>query len=82
MSLFAKKPKMTNCPICRDQFESSGKLEHWESHVSQIPEGHGEATGQYTWECSCGPAGMKWPKVFGASAGLAMHMMERHGIAL
>jgi hypothetical protein len=78
MGLFGKK--MIICPICEEGMEKTAVNEHWMTHVRQIPEGQGEASGQYTWECVCGPSGMKWPKDFGAMAGLALHMHERHGI--
>lgn len=80
MPLFGKKT--TTCPICAAAIEKGGTRNHWNSHVRQIPPGQGDASGQYTWECVCGPAGMKWPTVAGANAGMALHMMQRHGIEL
>lgn len=82
MGLFGKK--FHACPICGSPMESGvgPTMSHCEaSHVRQIPPGHGEASGQYTWECVCGPAGMKWPTTGGAAAGLTLHMQRRHGIS-
>jgi hypothetical protein len=64
MGLFSKKQSAISCPICQAGMaaEMGSKLEHYTSHVRQIPPGHGDASGQYTWECVCGPAGMKWPR--------------------
>ena len=82
MGLFSKRVKTITCPICSSEIEQStgAQLGHWESHVWQIPEGQGDASGQYSWDCVCGPAGLKWPKPDHAAAGLAVHMMERHGV--
>jgi hypothetical protein len=80
VGLFSKKA--TVCPICDSEISKAGNMSHWESHVTQIPEGEGDASGQFTWQCSCGPAGMKWPKTGGAMSGLALHMQQRHGIPL
>lgn len=80
MGLFSKKA--VACPICQAELQTKGNFGHWEVHVTQIPEGEGDASGQYTWQCVCGPADMKWPKPGGASSGLALHMQQRHGIAL
>jgi hypothetical protein len=38
--------------------------------------------GNTRWNVCAGPAGMKWPKDFGAAAGLALHMHQRHGVPL
>lgn len=78
MGLFSKK-KIT-CPICKES--ASDGINHYESHVRQIPPGHGNASGQYTWECVCGPSGKKWQKEVGAAAGLMLHMQDRHGLPL
>jgi hypothetical protein len=80
MGWFSKRA--TPCPICGMAIEKNSTLRHWNTHVSQIPPGHGEASGQYTWQCVCGPAGLKWPTDFAASSGLAMHMHNRHGIPI
>jgi hypothetical protein len=85
MGLFGKKVEMVTCPICGQEFngrESGTKSAHWESHVQKIPPGQGEASGQYTWECSCGPCGMKWPKSWSAATALAIHMNRRHDISI
>jgi len=84
VGIFSKKPKAARpCPICGDDLNQvDNKYSHWHSHVTEIPQGQGDASGQFTFNCSCGPAGMKWPKPGGATAGLAMHMEQRHGIAL
>lgn len=85
MGFFGKRTKMISCPICRNEFESTStgaRLNHWEQHVRPIPEGQGEASGQYTWECACGPSGMKWPRIGDAAAGMALHMNNRHGIEI
>ena len=80
MAFFKKSP--LPCPICGADLNATNKVEHWETHVRVIPEGQGDASGQFTWVCKCGPAGYKWPKSSGASAGLALHMSERHSISL
>ncbi|HEY1740957.1 MAG TPA: vWA domain-containing protein [Acidimicrobiia bacterium] len=70
MALFSKKPQI--CPICSAELDgraSALRLEsHWETHVVVIQPGQGDASGQYTWYCSCGPAGMKWEKHFADQA--------------
>jgi hypothetical protein len=80
VGLFSRRP--THCPICTAELDKRDHWRHWDTHVQQIPEGEGDASGQYTWRCVCGPAGMKWPKAGGASAGLALHMQQRHSIEL
>lgn len=84
MGLFRKR--MVACPICKSELaagaEMSAKIAHFSSHVRQIPPGNGEASGQYTWVCVCGPARMKWPHDAGAASGLALHMQQRHGFQL
>lgn len=80
MGLFGKR--VTLCPICDSELPKDGRMMHWEGHVTEIPEGQGDASGQYTWQCACGPANMKWPKSSGAAAGLGLHMQERHAIPL
>jgi hypothetical protein len=80
MGLFGKKQII--CPICHAGVEKGDPTHHWESHIQQIPPGYGDASGQYTWECACGPAGLKWPREGGAYGGLMMHLNERHGIPL
>ena len=57
--------------------------EHYVEHLEVIPEGQGAASGQYTWRCErCGPAGTKWPTTGGATAGLMLHLHERHSVPL
>lgn len=82
MGLFSKKVRTIRCPICSNEVEQSyGSLsDHWESHLIQIPPGQGDASGQYTWVCSCGPAGFKWAVKSNGAAGLAQHLNERHSI--
>lgn len=84
MGLFGKKvAKTVSCPICEEGLPLRvGHFAHWETHVTVIPEGQGDASGQFTWRCRCGPANMKWPRVEGAAAGLALHMNQRHSIPL
>ncbi|MDZ7733889.1 MAG: hypothetical protein U5R31_13235 [Acidimicrobiia bacterium] len=74
MGLFTKKQKIFDCPICDRQFDPlKDKGTHRQEHVRQIPEGEGEASGQFTWECACGPSGMKWTNDFSASTALGIH---------
>ena len=82
MALFGKKAaKSVACPLCSDVFDpKNGGTIHWMGHVSQIPSGQGAASGQYTWVCACGPAGMKWPNDFSAAMALEIHMYRRHSI--
>ena len=72
---------MTACPVCnealtKDQAKMHGG--HFERHVFQIE--NGEGAGNYTWQCSCGPAPMHWPNDFAALAGLALHLQQKHGM--
>lgn len=80
MGWFSKNT--TTCPICQAAIEKDRSLRHRDTHVRQIPPGQGDASGQYTWNCTCGPAGLKWPTDFAASSGLALHMQNRHGIPI
>ncbi len=80
MGLFGKK--LITCPICQAGIEKVDRVDHLLLHVRQIPPGQGDASGQYTWECVCGPAGLKWPKADHAAAGLGLHLWERHGFQL
>lgn len=82
MGLFSNKSKMISCPICNASFDQSLRSSHWEIHITKIPEGQGEASGQYTWECACGPSGMKWERDGAAKSGLMLHMRDRHSIPL
>jgi hypothetical protein len=87
VGLFSKTPPAPWLrPICGEGFDRKetaiGLLSHWESHVQIIGPGQGDATGQFTWRCSCGPANMKWPHTGGAGAGLGLHMSERHGLRM
>jgi hypothetical protein len=83
MGLFGKK-QLSTCPICGTGMEEgvSNTMAHCASHVLQIPPGYGDLSGQWTWECVCGPADMIWPHDIGAAAGLALHLQQRHGIPL
>lgn len=80
MGWFSKKT--TTCPICQAAIEKGGTRGHWQAHVEQIPPGQGDASGQYTWNRRCGPAGLKWPTDGAASSGLTLHMWQRHGIEI
>ena len=86
MGLFSSKARTRPCPICSaaldDKTSALNLSGHWMAHVEQIPPGQGDASGQYTWRCACGPAGMKWDRDFAAQAALALHMTERHGFRL
>ena len=76
------------CPTCDAELPKGTTRDHWLQHIELItPEeahanGQPEAGGQYTWRCACGPANMKWADQFAAVSGLALHMMQRHAIAL
>lgn len=82
MALFRKSTPTYTCPICHVALDadSSGRNVHWESHTRQIPPGEGGASGQYTWDCVCGPCGLKAPKPGPMAMNLAIHMEDRHGI--
>lgn len=83
MPLFGKKALAT-CPICAAEIQrkpGAGE-DHFESHVWEIPPGHGDASGQFSWDCKCGPAGMKWPTRSAATSGLVLHMYQRHHIPI
>lgn len=85
MGIFSKKQKLVTCLICRESIPggiTGDSMSHYESHVRQIPPGNGDASGQYTWSCVCGPAGLKWTEDYKAAAGLAFHMHSRHGMPL
>ena len=80
MGLFTKK--LATCPICDAGLPANeNKMGHWLEHCDEIPQGK-EGAGGYTWNCSCGPAPMYWPKDFAAAAGLSLHMMQRHSIQM
>lgn len=85
MALFNKKPappaQPVTCPVCGESFAPGSDLAmHWLNHVELIPPGHGEASGQFTWSCSCGPSGMKWPGRGGAAIALQYHVARAHGV--
>ncbi len=82
MPLFKRKEQAQTCPICSGVFTASEGPAHWSGHVYEIPEGQGDATGQFTWECACGPSGMKWPNDFSAITAMAIHMYRQHSIAV
>jgi hypothetical protein len=82
MGLFKKTKRNAVCPICSTSLEKSDQFAHWESHVVKIGEEGGSAQGDYTWRCVCGPSNMAWPSDGGATAGLALHMEERHAIPI
>jgi hypothetical protein len=56
------------------------RLEHWASHTFRIDSGPG--AGCHLWICECGPSAMYWQDGYQASAGLAVHMLDLHGIAI
>lgn len=69
------------CPICHLPLPlSSRRLEHWTGHAFRISTGRG--AGGYTWICSCGPSPMYWDEIHQAGAGLAIHMLDLHQIAI
>ena len=68
------------CPICNELLTKDQFSMHWDSHVEKIPAG--PHAGDYTWNCSCGPANMGWPSESGAWAGLTIHMQEKHGFPM
>lgn len=80
--MFGSKPKTTKCPACKSDIPKGTLEDHVADHVHVIAEGQGDATGQFTWNCSCGPAKMKWPKPHHAQAGMMVHMMERHSMRI
>jgi hypothetical protein len=84
MALFGRKKILTiTCPICGAVLPDTTPTDrdgHWDAHVRQIPRGEPGASGQFTWDCVCGPCGMKWPNKFVAGMVLALHMEDRHGI--
>lgn len=70
-----------SCPICGELLPPRGlKLQHWMRHVLRI--GTSPTTFGYTWICECGPAEMCWERPYQAGAGLAIHMLDLHLIAL
>jgi hypothetical protein len=82
VGLFRKSTPTYTCPICRVALDGNppARDDHWESHTRQIPPGEGAASGQYTWECVCGPSGVKAPKPGAVATIMALHMEDRHGI--
>ena len=77
----SKHSALVACPICSTFFDAENEgRSHCLSHVEQIPPGHGDASGQYTWACVCGPSRMKWPNDLSAASALAIHWYGRHGI--
>ena len=79
MGLF--KRQKSQCPICNQEIASSAldALPHWMEHVALVTSG--EAAGGYSWRCICGPSDMWWQEDYQAASGLAVHMMERHGLS-
>ena len=85
MSFFKKKVAEpagpVTCPICGDVLTGEADhTDHWMGHIKQIPPGNGEASGQFTWTCGCGPSEMKWPGRGGAVMALQYHLGRAHGI--
>ena len=69
------------CPICQARLPMPGnRLEHWAGHTFRID--GGPDVGGYMWICACGPSLMYWHDSYQASAGLAVHMLDLHGIAI
>ena len=76
-----KAPTSVDCPMCQTpMIGASGRSAHLEEHLSVIPEGLGDASGQFTWNCTCGPALMKWPGRSAASDALEYHLIYAHGL--
>ena len=81
--IFGKEPlRIIVCPICTTRFDAGHESAHWETHVTEIPDGEGEHGGRFTWTCVCGPTTMTWPSSNAAASGLALHMQQRHNIPL
>ena len=92
MPLFAKKPKLVTCPICKQELtEEDMSHGHLFQHVEQITELTPMwlpselrvlALGTFTWKCACGIADMHWPHEGGAASGLQIHLAQGHGLDL
>lgn len=85
MTIFKRKPpaglRLISCPLCQASLiEGPEEQSHWDNHVHEIPAGEGDASGQYTWNCSCGSPRMKWPGRGAASLCLRYHLQRAHGI--
>jgi len=87
--LFGKKsPRTITCPFCSEQVEDSSdaKMAHWETHLIPVTDNNGQLA--FAFECPrCGPSDLAWgggrPEEVArstAAAGVAVHVMERHGI--
>lgn len=61
-------------------FSCRRRIGHWMRHVSQLQSGN--KAGSYIYSCSCGPSDLRWEHDYQAAAGLSLHMMERHSIAM
>jgi hypothetical protein len=86
VALFKKKPKEfppVTCPVCSTTVTGLDEQEsHWLSHVSRIPDGQGDASGQYSWTCGCGHCRMKWPGNMTAALALKYHLHRAHSVPL
>ncbi len=88
MGWFSKKatePKMAPCPLCGQDVECKGDAlaDHCtDMHVYPIREVNGGTSGQYTWDCLCGPSLMKWPGSGSGSGLFAYHLARVHEFPL
>jgi hypothetical protein len=77
MGLFGKKAGVV-CPVCNhDLGRSPNMMLHNLSHVIPSPDGDPG----FAWRCGCGEIDGVWKDQTGASAGLTLHMRQRHGLA-
>ena len=74
-----KTPQAVECPICHTtMIGEADRSTHLETHITVIRAGLGAASGQYTWNCACGPSGMKWPGESAAQMALEYHLIRAH----
>ncbi len=76
MGIFGKSRGVV-CPVCS---EGLGRRPNMATHnIAHALPAH-DGGGGFMWRCGCGDVDGVWRDQVGASAGLTMHMQQRHGI--
>ena len=65
------------CPICGESVpQALSETNHWNGHLTNT------SSGDFTWACVCGPAGMSWTSRSHAGMALGVHMVDNHGFRM
>ncbi len=73
--------ELVACPVCDMGLPKDvRKSEHWETHVRTTRPGEGDASGNYIFECKCGPSAFSFSPESEAVLRLERHMRRHHGI--